>query len=107
MAQYLISFDEGTMIIPDEDLPEVAAAANRVCRDAENAGVWVVGGGLVHQGASTVDVDGTITALPHPPTRAVLGGLVIVDVPSREEALEWASRFAAACRCAQDVRELF
>ena len=29
----------------------------------------------------------------------------IVDVPSREEALEWAAKIAVACRCAQDVRE--
>jgi hypothetical protein len=28
------------------------------------------------------------------------------DVPSREEALEWAAKIAVACRCAQEVREL-
>jgi hypothetical protein len=27
-------------------------------------------------------------------------------VPTREEALEWAARIAAACRCAQEVREI-
>jgi hypothetical protein len=26
--------------------------------------------------------------------------------PSREEALEWAAKFAVACRCAQEVREI-
>jgi hypothetical protein len=31
---------------------------------------------------------------------------VVVEVSSREEALEWAARFAKACRCAQEVREL-
>jgi hypothetical protein len=30
---------------------------------------------------------------------------LVVDVPSREEALEWAHRIAVACRCAQEVRE--
>lgn len=29
----------------------------------------------------------------------------VVDVPSREKALKWAARTAAACRCAQEVRE--
>ncbi|MGH3401945.1 MAG: hypothetical protein ACRDRJ_05395 [Streptosporangiaceae bacterium] len=29
----------------------------------------------------------------------------VVDVSSREEALEWAARIAVACRCAQEVRE--
>jgi len=30
----------------------------------------------------------------------------VVDVPSREEALEWAAKIAVACRWAQEVREL-
>jgi hypothetical protein len=30
----------------------------------------------------------------------------VVDVPAREEALEWAAKIAVACRCAQEVREL-
>jgi hypothetical protein len=30
----------------------------------------------------------------------------MVDVPSREEALEWAAKFAVACRCEQEVREI-
>jgi hypothetical protein len=33
-------------------------------------------------------------------------GSAVVDVPSREEALEWAAKIAVACRCAQEVREL-
>jgi hypothetical protein len=39
-------------------------------------------------------------------TKAVIGGFVIIDVSSREAALEWAAKFAAACRCAQEVREI-
>jgi hypothetical protein len=27
-------------------------------------------------------------------------------VPSRNEALKWAAKIAAACRCAQEVREI-
>jgi hypothetical protein len=38
--------------------------------------------------------------------KAVIGGFSIVDVASRAEALEWAAKFAAACRYAQEVREL-
>jgi hypothetical protein len=34
----------------------------------------------------------------------IVGGTGI-DVPSREEALQWAAKIAAACRCAQEVRE--
>jgi hypothetical protein len=36
----------------------------------------------------------------------VVGGFSVVDVPAREEALAWAAKIAAACRCAQEVREL-
>ena len=33
------------------------------------------------------------------------GGWTVLDLPSREAALEWAAKFATACRCAQEVRE--
>jgi hypothetical protein len=29
----------------------------------------------------------------------------IVDVATRDAALEWAAKIAVACRCAQEVRE--
>ena len=38
-------------------------------------------------------------------SKAYIGGFSVVDVPSREEALDWAGRIAVACRCAQEVRE--
>src|SRR4051812_27754302 len=106
MSRYLISFDDGAMIFPEEDLPEVADAAHAVVQEAKYAGVWVFGGGVVSQRASIVATDGVVTAGPYPETKAVIGGFSIVDVPSREEALAWAAKFAVACRCAQEVREI-
>ena len=106
MARYLISFDDGAMTFPAEELPEVAEAAHQVVQEAKNAGVWVFGGGVVSQRASVVATDGTVTDGPYPETKAVIGGFSIVDVPSRAEALEWAAKIAVACRCAQEVREL-
>ena len=47
--------------------------------------------------------DGTVTDGPYP---EAIGGLTVVEVPSREEALKWAAKIAVACRCAQEVREL-
>ena len=39
-------------------------------------------------------------------TRAeAIGGFTLIEVPSRQEALQWAARVAAACRCAQEVWE--
>ena len=106
MTRYLISFDDGSMTFPEEDMPAVGEAAHQVLRAAKAAGVWVTGAGLQRQRASIVDTDGTITDGPYPETKAVIGGFSIIDVPSRNEALEWAAKFAAACRCAQEVREI-
>jgi hypothetical protein len=41
MTQYLISFDDGAMTFPEEELPDVAKAAHEVVQEARNAGVWV------------------------------------------------------------------
>jgi hypothetical protein len=106
MTRYLISFDDGAMTFPEEELPDVAEAAHAVVREAEDAGVWVFGGGLRdHEEATVVAIDGTVTAGPYPQSKQYLGGFAVVDVPSRGEALEWAAKFAVACRCAQEVRE--
>lgn len=106
MTRYLISFDDGAMTFPEEELPEVAEASHAVVREAQDAGVWVFGGGLERQQASVVATDGTVADGPYPESKAVLGGFSIIDVPSREDALEWAAKIAAACRCAQEVREI-
>ena len=63
-------------------------------------------GGLKdHREASVVATDGTVTDGPYPDGKEHLGGFAVVDVPSREEARQWAAKIAVACRCAQDVRE--
>jgi len=106
MARYLISFDDGTMNIPEEELGAVGEAAHAVVRAAQEAGVWIFGGGVERQRASIVASDGTVSDGPFPEVKAVVGGFVIIDVPSRAAALEWAAKFAVACRCAQEVREI-
>ena len=106
MTRYLISFDDGAMTFPEEELPDVAEASHKVVEEAKNAGVWVFGGGVESQRASIVTTDGMVTAGPYPETKAVIGGFSVVDVPSLEEALKWAAKIAVACRCAQEVREI-
>ena len=107
MTRYLISFDDGAMAhIPDGDWPAVGAAAHSVVREAKNAGVWIHGGGVQQQRAIIVGTDGVVTDGPSPESKAVIGGFSIIQVPSRKDALEWAAKFAVACRCSQEVREL-
>jgi hypothetical protein len=106
MPRYLISFDDGAMSFPEEDLPDVATASHKVVQEAKNAGVWIFGGGVERQRATIVATDGTVTDGPYPETKAIIGGFSIIEVPSHEAALEWAAKIAAACRCAQEVREI-
>jgi hypothetical protein len=68
--------------------------------------VWVLSAGLESQRASVVATDGTVADGPYPQTKEVVGGFAVVDVPSRDEALEWAAKIAVACPCAQELREL-
>ena len=104
MARYLISFDDGAMSFPPEDLPAVSEAAHAVVREATDAGVWVFGGGLhSREEVSVVSTDGTVTDGAE--IKAYIGGFSVIDVPSRDEALAWAAKIAVACRCAQEVRE--
>jgi hypothetical protein len=104
MTQYLISFGPHAMDhIPDEDAPAVAKAARAAVQEAINAGVYVSAGGMVNQPASIVATDGAVTDGPYP---EAIGGFTLVEVPSREEALQWAAQIAIACRCAQEVREI-
>jgi hypothetical protein len=104
MSRYLILFDAGAMDhIPDEEGPAVGKASHAVVQEAANAGVWVFGAGMESKKASVVGTDGTVTDGTYP---EAVGGLSIIDVPSCEEALQWAAKIAVACRCAQEVREL-
>jgi hypothetical protein len=104
VALYLISFDDGAMNFPEAELSAVADAAWAVVDEARRAGVWVFGGGLhSYKEVSVVATDGTVADGPE--SKAYIGGFSIVDVTSREEALEWAKKIAVACRCAQEVRE--
>lgn len=106
MTRYLISFPNGAMTFPEEEAPDVARAAHAVVQEAMDAGVFIFGGGLDDDVEPvSVAVDGTVTDGTYPQTKELGGGFTIVDVPSREAALEWAAKIAVACRCAQEVRE--
>lgn len=106
MTRYLISFPSGAMDFPEADGDEVAASAHAVIQEAKEAGVYIFAGGLDEDVPPVlVAGDGTVSPGTYPQTKELNGGFAVVDVPSREEALEWAAKIAAACRCAQEVRE--
>lgn len=106
MTKYLISFPSTAMNISAEEFPAVVDASHAVVEEAKAAGVWVFGGGINESVAPVlVDGAGTVTEATYPQTRQIEGGYTVLEVPTREEALEWARKIAVACRCAQEVRE--
>jgi hypothetical protein len=106
MRRYLISFKDGAMTFPEEDLPEVSRASREVVQQAKDAGVWIFGAGLNVHEVSVVATDGVVSDGVPPQSTARLGGFSIIEVPSPDEAKAWAARIAVACRCAQEVREI-
>lgn len=107
MTMYLISFPGSAMDVPAAEMPAVAEAANAVVDEARAAGVLVCAGGIDESIEPVlVDQDGTVATGTYPVTREFDGGLTLVEVASRKDALGWAAKIAAACRCPQEVRVL-
>jgi hypothetical protein len=106
MTKYLISFPSGAMDVPPGEFAAVVDASHAVVQEAKDAGVWIFGGGI-DEGVPPVRVaaDGSVTPGTYPETRRIEGGYSILDLPTREAAVEWAARIAAACRCPQELRE--
>ena len=104
MTKYLISFPSEAMILTDEELPAVSAAAHAVIEEAKAAGVYVFGGGIDEQVAPVrVFADGSVSPETYPDSR-LNGGFTVLELPTREDAVAWAGKIAAACRCAQELR---
>lgn len=105
MTKYLISFPAEAMQVSDEELPAVSVDSHAVIEEAKAAGVYVFGGGI-DEGVAPVLVsgDGSVSGEPYPDSH-LNGGFLVLEVPTRDEALEWARRIAVACRCAQELRE--
>jgi len=96
------------MDVPAEDMPAVSDASRAVIREAKAAGVYVFGGGINSEVPSVmVAADGSCTSETYRETRELDGGFCVLELPSREVAVQWAAKLAAACRCAQELREFY
>lgn len=106
MTKYLVSFPASAMDVSGEDMAAVGEASHAVIREAKEAGVYVFGGGINEDVAPVmVAADGTVTNATYPQTREFDGGFCVLELPSRAAAVQWAAKFASACRCAQELRE--
>ena len=105
MTKYLISFPSEAMVITDEEFPIVYADSHAVIEEAKAAGVYVFGGGINEQvDPVLVSRDGSASREIYPGSR-LNGGFAVLELPTREDAVLWAGKIAAACRCSQELRE--
>jgi len=102
MTKYLISFPSETFDVAAEDMQAVTDDSHAATIEAKAAGVYVFGGGINEEVEPVlVDADGAIgLSATH-----LTGGFLVLELPTRDDALTWAARFAAACRTPQEVRE--
>lgn len=105
MAKYLISFPSAAMIVRDNELEAASRDSHAVIKEAKAAGVYVFGGGI-NEAVSPVLVsaDGTVAEGGYPWAPPLNGGFCVLELLSREEAIEWAARIAKSCRCDQELR---
>ena len=105
MTKYLISFPSAAMVLTDDEFPIVSADSHAVIEEAKAAGVYVFGGGIDESVAPVlVGADGSVSADLHPGSE-LTGGFAVLELPTRDAALEWAQKLAAACRTSQELRE--
>ena len=105
MTKYLISFPSEAMVLTEEEFPIVVVESQAVIEEAKAAGVCVFGGGINEEvDPVLVSADGSVSTEIYPGS-ALNGGFTVLELPTREDAVEWARKVAAACRCSQELRE--
>ena len=108
MAKYLISFPSAAMKVPDDEMAAVGRAAHDVIEEAKAAGVYVFAGGIDESVPPVlVAADGAVATGGYPWAPTLDGGFAVLELPTRDEAIAWSARLAAACRCQQELRVFF
>ena len=105
MSKYVISFPSRAMQLGEEELSRAAVDSRAVIEQAKVAGVYVFAGGI-NESVDPVLVasDGSVKPDIYPRSQ-LDGGFTILELPTRQDAEEWARRIAVACRCSQELRE--
>jgi hypothetical protein len=92
--------------------PEKMAAIGAFMVDAERSGaIYLTGGIQPGECGVTVTLEAgqrTVTDGPYAESKELVAGFAIVDVASRDEAIEWATRFATAAGVQHvEIRQVF
>ena len=89
MAKYLISFPSAAMVVPEGEWEAVGRDAHAVIDEAKAAGVYVFGGGIDEDVPPVlVSADGSVAEGGYPWAPPLDGGFTVLELPSREEAVE-------------------
>ncbi|WP_328444235.1 YciI family protein [Amycolatopsis sp. NBC_00438] len=92
------------------DIDEMMVTSRRFIEDLFKAGVYVAAEGLDDPGKGVVvDFGGetpVVTDGPYGETKELFGGFFLIDVASKEEAVEWAKRVPAARGAKVEVRRV-
>jgi hypothetical protein len=106
--KYAILFHEKTHHFARRSEPGFMDAWMAYIEAIKAAGVFVTGSGLQPPETGTMvsvrDGKRKVHDGPYAETKEFLGGLVIIDVPNLDAALEWASRSPAAGYSSVEVR---
>jgi hypothetical protein len=93
------------MVVRDGELAAAGRDAHAVIGAAKAAGVYVYAGGIdASVPPVLVSASGAVAMGGYPWAPALDGGFAVLELPSRDEAIAWAARIAAACRCDQELR---
>lgn len=105
----LIAADEKTELGPAER-EQMHAAYMKYTQDLKKAGVMLAGDALMpsSKGSRIHVANGkrTVTDGPFAEAKEVIGGYYLIQVKSKEEAVEWASRCPGAQHKGVEVREV-
>ncbi len=105
MTKYLISFPTEAMVLTAEEFPAVVADSHAVIEQTKAAGVYVFGGGINEQVEPVLVSRGGVVSPEIYPGSRLKGGFLVLELPTRDVAVEWARKIAEACRCSQELRE--
>ena len=93
------------MVVTEAEFPAVVAASHAVIEEAKAAGVYVFGGGIDESvDPVLISAEGAVSTTSYPGTEFT-GGFTVLDLPTRDDAVEWARKIAVSCRCSQELRE--
>ena len=111
MTQYMLAMmqpDGDDKLPPPEVLAGIMADVGRIREELDSQGKWDFGNGL-HGSTSTSTVrlqdgEAIVTDGAFVEMKEHLGGVTIIDVADREEALGWARRYVEATTLPIEVR---